>query len=78
MIKRCSCLIDQNGVDLIDDTVVQISLYQLFFIDNHVITQIIKSKFVVRYISNIASYASRRSSWFISFRTTPTVSPRNS
>ena len=33
---------------------MQSSLNQLFFIDNHVISQIIKSKFIIRYISNIA------------------------
>ena len=53
--QRCTCLIDQDRVDLIDDTVVQISLYQLFFIDDHVITKVIKSQFVISYISNIAS-----------------------
>ena len=33
---------------------MQSSLNQLFFIDNHVISQIIKSKFIVRYICDIA------------------------
>ena len=53
--QRCTCLVDQDGVDLIDDTVVQISLYQLFFINNHVVTKVIKSQFVVGYVSNITS-----------------------
>ena len=52
--QRCSGLIDQNGIDLIDNCIMQSSLNQLFFIDNHVISQIIKSKFIIRYISNIA------------------------
>ena len=52
--QRCSGLIDQNGIDLIDNCIMQSSLNQLFFINNHVISQIIKSKFIIRYISNIA------------------------
>ena len=53
--QRCTCLVNQDGVDLIDDTVMQISLYQLFFINNHVVTKVIKSQFVVGYVSNITS-----------------------
>ena len=32
---------------------MQSSLYKLFFINDHVVTQIIKSQFIIRYISNI-------------------------
>ena len=53
--QRCTCFIDQDRVDLIDDTVVKISLNKLFFIDNHVVTKIIKSKFVVCYVCDITS-----------------------
>ena len=53
--QRCTCLVDQDRVNLIDDTVVQISLYQLLFVDNHVVTKVIKSQFVVGYICDIAS-----------------------
>ena len=53
--KRGSCLVDQDGVDLIDDTVVKISLYKLLFVDDHIVTKVIKSKFIVCYISNVAS-----------------------
>ena len=53
--KRCTCLIDQDGVDLIDDTVVKVSLNKLFFVDNHVVTKVIKTKLVVGYVCDIAS-----------------------
>ena len=62
--KRCTCLVNQDGVDLIDDTVVQISLYQLFFIDDHIVTKIIKSQFVVCYICDIASVCCTALFWF--------------
>ena len=53
--QRCTCLIDQDRVDLIDDTVVKISLNKLFFIDDHIVTKIIKSKFVVCYVCDVTS-----------------------
>ena len=53
--QRCTCLVDQDGVDLIDDAVVQISLYQLLFINYHVVTKVIESKFIIRYICDITS-----------------------
>ena len=36
--KRCSRFIDQYGVNLIDDGVMQTTLNQLLFVDNHVIS----------------------------------------
>ena len=41
--QRCSRLINQNRVNLIDDGVMQFSLYQLLFINHHIITQIIET-----------------------------------
>ena len=52
--KRCPCLIDQYGVHLIDDCKMQPPLHELFFINNHIVTQIIKSEFIVRDISDVA------------------------
>ena len=52
--KRRSRLVDQNRVNLIDDRKIQTSLYELFFIYDHVVTQLVKSEFIIRYISNIA------------------------
>ena len=51
--KRSSGFIDKNRVDLIDDCIIKASLYKLFLIDNHVIPEIIKSKFVIGYICDI-------------------------
>ena len=51
--QRSSGFIDQYGVNLIDNRKVQPSLYKLFLVDHHVVSQIIKSQFVVRYICNI-------------------------
>ena len=52
--QRGTRLINQDGVDLIDDTVVKITLYQLLLVDNHVITKVIESKLVIGNISNVA------------------------
>ena len=51
--QRSTSLINQYRVHLIDDGVIQLSLYQLLFINDHVVTQIVKTKFVVRNIRNI-------------------------
>ena len=50
----CSCLINQDRVDLIDDGIMQISLYQLLFIDYHIVTQIVETKLVIGDIGNVA------------------------
>ena len=52
--KRCTSLVDQYGVDLVDDGVIQISLHELLFVDDHVVTQVVKSKLVVGYIGDVA------------------------
>ena len=51
--QRGTCLVNQYRVHLINDGVVQFSLYQLFFINNHVITKIIKTILVICHVSNI-------------------------
>ena len=51
--QRCTCLIDQYRVNLIDDGIVQITLYQLLLVDNHIVTQIIETKFIIGNIRNI-------------------------
>ena len=51
--KRSSRLIDQYGIDLINDRIMQISLYELLLVDYHVITQIIKTELIICYISDI-------------------------
>jgi len=52
--KRGSRLIDQYGVDLIDDAVVQVTEYHLIFVDRHIVTKIIETELIVRHISDIA------------------------
>ena len=51
--QRRTCLIDQDRVDLVDNTIMKRSLYKLFFINNHVITKIIKAKLIIGDISNV-------------------------
>ena len=45
--------VDQYGIDLIDNCIMQASLHQLLLVDHHIVTQIIKSKLVVCNICNI-------------------------
>ena len=52
--ERGSCLIDQDGVDLIDDAVVQAAQNQLVLVDGHVVTQVVKAELVVGDIGHIA------------------------
>ena len=53
--ERRSGLINQNRVDLVDDRIIEFSLYELLFICDHVISQIIKTELVVGSICDIAS-----------------------
>ena len=52
--KRSSSLINKHGVDLVDNRIVEVSLYKLILIDNHVIPKIIETKLIVGSISYIA------------------------
>ena len=52
--QRCSCLVDQDGVNLVDDAVSKLSLYELLFVDDHVVTQVIETKFVVGDVGDVA------------------------
>ena len=51
--ERCTRLIDQYRVDLVDDGKMQSALHQLFLIDYHVVTQIIKAKLIVCHVGNV-------------------------
>ena len=46
--QRCTGIVDQHGVDLIDDGVVVFALYQVVRADRHIVTQIVETEFVVR------------------------------
>ena len=52
--QRCTGLINQYGVHLIDDGKIQITKNQLLLVDNHVISQVIKAQLIIGNISDIA------------------------
>ena len=56
--QRRTRLIDQYGVHLIDDGIVKISLHQLFFINDHVVTKVIKAQLIIGHVSNVAGILS--------------------
>ena len=51
--QRGSGLIDQNGVNLIDDGIMQVTQHQLFLINDHVVSQVVKAQFIIGHIGNI-------------------------
>ena len=52
--QRGPCLVDQHGVHLVDDRIMQSPQHQLFLIDNHIVTQIIESQLIVGHIGDVA------------------------
>ena len=52
--QRRPGLIDEDGVDLVDDREVQASLHQLLLVDDHVVPEVIKAELIVRHIRDIA------------------------
>ena len=51
--QRRSCFINKDRVDLIDNGIIQLSLNQSVLINNHVVTKIVKSILVIRYICDV-------------------------
>ena len=51
--QRSPGLIDQNGVNLIDDGIMQVAKYQLFLVNDHVISQVVKAQLIVGHIGDI-------------------------
>ena len=51
--QRRSCFINQDGVHLVHDGKVMTALNLVLFVDDHIVTQIIESEFVVGAICNI-------------------------
>ena len=49
-----SRLIDQHGVHLIDDAVVQVAQHQLLLVNRHIIAQVVESQLVVCHVGDIA------------------------
>ena len=56
--QRGTRFVNQDTVDLIDNTVIQLTLYHLIFINYHVITQVVKAEFVIGTVSNVCSICS--------------------
>ena len=46
--QRCTGIVDQHGVDLIDNGIVVFALYQVVRADRHIVTQVVETEFVVR------------------------------
>ena len=51
--KRSSGFIDEDGVDLVDDGVVEFSLCEILLVGNHVVAQIVETELVVCSVSDI-------------------------
>ena len=51
--ERSTRLIDEDRVDFIDDRVVELALNTVFFIKDHVVTEVVESELVVRRVRDI-------------------------
>ena len=51
----CAGLVDQDRIDLVDDGVVHATLYTVLYFIDHVVTQIVKSKFVVGTVGDVCT-----------------------
>ena len=51
--QRRTRLINEDGVDFVDDGIVQFALYYAGFIDGHVVTQIVETELVVGTIGDV-------------------------
>ena len=54
----CSGFIDEDGVNFIDERIVQTSQYPVFYTGDHIVTQVVKTKFRVCCICNITCIGS--------------------
>ena len=52
--KRRPGLIDENGIHLVDNGIVQIPKNHLLLVNGHVVPQVIKSQLIIRHIGNVA------------------------
>ena len=53
--QRSTGFVDEDRVDLVDDRIVKFTKNQLFLIDGHVITKIVKAEFVVGDIGDVTA-----------------------
>ena len=56
--QRSSCFIDQDGIHLIDDGIIQIAQNHLVLVDCHVVTQVIKAQLVIGNVGDVAVVSS--------------------
>ena len=52
--QRSTCFIDQDGVDFIDQRIMQFTLNALFRAKRHVVAQVVKAVFVVGTVSDVS------------------------
>ena len=53
--QRCAGFIDQNGVHLVYDGVVQFALNHVLQLKFHIVPQVIESKFIVRSVCDVTA-----------------------
>ena len=52
--QRRTCLIDEDGVHLVHDSKVVTALHLVFFIESHIVTQIVKAELIIGTVGDIA------------------------
>ena len=52
--ERGPGLIDQDRVDLVNDAVMEVPLYEVLLIDRHIVPEVVESELIIRNISNVA------------------------
>ena len=52
--ERGPRFIDKNGVHLVDNCVMKVSLHQSFPADHHIVSQVVESKLVIRCVCDVA------------------------
>ena len=52
--QRRTGIVDQHGVDLVDDGIVVFALHQLFGVAGHVVTQVVEAELVVGTVGDVA------------------------
>ena len=52
--QRSSRFINEDGVDLVDDGVMELTDNELFLVDGHIVTQVVKAQLIIGHIGDIA------------------------
>ena len=56
--QRCTRIVNQDGVHLIDHGKVMLALYQVLSLSGHVVTEVVKAKFIIGTVNNVRSIGS--------------------